>query len=204
MRKFNRKKAILCGFIFILFVFVAVIMVFDKKMIIDEAIYNFIFSFRCNFLDNYFTFITHFGDTVFIVGFVAAFMLVYRQNEGLFLSVSTVNAALLTLIFKHIFLRSRPSHLRLVEQGGYSFPSGHAMVSICVYGYLLYLALKIRNKALRYVTVGLLSLLIISIGISRIYVGVHYPTDVMAGYLLGIIEVIFITEVLHLYKTRGD
>ena len=204
MRKFNRKKAVLCGFIFILFVFVTVIMVLDKKMIIDEAIYNFVFGFRCNFLDNYFTFITHFGDTVFIVGFVSAFMLVYRRNEGLFLAVSTVNAALLTLIFKHIFLRARPSHLRLVEQGGYSFPSGHAMASICVYGYLLYLALKIRNKALKYVIIGLLSLLIISIGISRIYVGVHYPTDVMAGYLLGIIEVTFMTEVLRLYKTRGD
>ena len=77
------------------------------------------------------------------------------------------------------------------------------MVSVCVYGYLLALALQIKNKVLKYVVVSLLFILIVSIGISRIYVGVHYPTDVIAGYLLGTIEVVLLMDVLHIYKTRG-
>ena len=131
-------------------------------------------------------------------------MLICRSEDSVFLSLSAVNSALMTLIFKHIFVRSRPGHIRLVEQDGYSFPSGHSMISVCVYGYLFYLARKIKNNVLRYIIRILLILLILSVGISRIYVGVHYPTDVIGGYLLGLIDVIFITEVFNLYKTRGN
>lgn len=203
MKKISKKKIIFCSVIFLMLILVTIIMLIDKDMIIDEAIYNFIFNCRCKFLDNYFTFVIHFGDTLFILGFVLLFALVCRNINGLFLLISTGNSAILTLIFKQIFLRTRPEHLRLIEQGGYSFPSGHAMVSVCVYGYLLVLALQIKNKVLKYIVVSLLFILIVSIGISRIYVGVHYPTDVIAGYLLGTIEVVLLMDVLHIYKTRG-
>lgn len=203
MKKISKKKIIFCSVIFLMLILITIIMLIDKEMVIDEAIYNFIFNCRCKFLDNYFTFVTHFGDTLFILGFVLLFALVCRNINGLFLLISTGNSAILTLIFKQIFLRTRPEHLRLIEQGGYSFPSGHAMVSVCVYGYLLALALQIKNKVLKYIVVSLLFILIVSIGISRIYVGVHYPTDVIAGYLLGTIEVVLLMDVLHIYKTRG-
>lgn len=203
-KNIKKSKIIWCSICLLIFIIMALIAMIDKGLVVDEAIYNFIIGLRCDFLDIYFKFITHFGDTIFIVGVVAGFLLFYRKRNGLFLAVSAVDSALLTLIFKHIFLRPRPEHLRLVEQGGYSFPSGHAMISVCVYGYLLYLVLQIKNKILKYILIVLLSILIISIGISRIYVGVHYPTDVVAGYSLGIIEVILLTEVIHLYKIRGN
>ncbi len=204
MKKFNKKKLTFIGLILFLFLLIAGIVIFDKNRVIDEAIYNFIFNFRTPLLDKYFTFITHFGDTIFIIIFVAIFMLICRSEDSVFLSLSAVNSALMTLIFKHIFVRSRPGHIRLVEQGGYSFPSGHSMISVCVYGYLFYLARKIKNNVLRYIIRILLILLILSVGISRIYVGVHHPTDVIGGYLLGLIGVIFIMEVFNLYKTRGN
>ncbi len=204
MKKFDKNKIVWCSIFLIIFIFMAMLVCFDKNRIVDEAIYNFVIGFRCSFLDNYFTFITHCGDTIFIVGFVSAFVLVCRNIYGVLMAVSAMDSALLTAIFKNIFLRSRPDHLKLIKQGGYSFPSGHSMISVCVYGYLLYLVLKIKNKTLKYILTCLLILLIISIGISRIYVGVHYPTDVIAGYSLGVIEVILLTEVLRLYKIRGN
>lgn len=205
MKKLNRRKLIVCSILLILFIIVMFIMLFDKKLIFDTTIYNFIMKIRSDFFDTYFTYITKFGNTLFIVVFVSIFMLLYRKKEGLLLAVSAFDSAFLTLVLKQIFLRSRPENLRLIEQGGYSFPSGHAMISVCVYGYLLYLVLtKIKDKLLRRCLTCLLVLLILSIGISRIYVGVHYPTDVIAGYLLGTIEVILLTEVLRLYKIRGN
>lgn len=205
MKKLNRRKLIVCSVLLILFIIVMFIMLFDKKLIFDTTIYNFIMKIRSDFFDTYFTYITKFGNTLFIVVFVSIFMLLYRKKEGLLLAVSAFDSAFLTLVLKQIFLRSRPENLRLIEQGGYSFPSGHAMISVCVYGYLLYLVLtKIKDKLLRRCLTCLLVLLILSIGISRIYVGVHYPTDVIAGYLLGTIEVILLTEVLRLYKIRGN
>ena len=205
MKKLNRRTLIVCSVLLILFIIVMFIMLFDKKLIFDTTIYNFIMKIRSDFFDTYFTYITKFGNTLFIVVFVSIFMLLYRKKEGLLLAVSAFDSAFLTLVLKQIFLRSRPDNLRLIEQGGYSFPSGHAMISVCVYGYLLYLVLtKIKDKLLRRCLTCLLVLLILSIGISRIYVGVHYPTDVIAGYLLGTIEVILLTEVLRLYKIRGN
>lgn len=204
MKKLNKNKVILCSIFLLIFIFVAFIVLIDKNRVIDKSIYNFIMSFRCSFLDEYFTFITHFGDTVFVVGFVTGFILLSRNIYGVLMGVSAMDSAIMTFILKHIFVRNRPNHLRLIKQGGYSFPSGHSMISVCVYGYLLYLVLKIKNKALKYILSCLLVFLILSIGISRIYVGVHYPTDVIAGYSLGIIEVILLIEVLRLYKIRGN
>lgn len=204
MKKFNKNKILVCSIFLLIFIFVSILVIVDKRRIFDRTVYNFIMSMRCDFLDNYFTFITHFGDTVFIVLFVSVFILSCRNIYGILMAVSAMDSALMTFILKHIFLRTRPEYLRLIRQGGYSFPSGHSMIAVCVYGYLLYLVLKIKNKTLKYILTCLLILLIISIGISRIYVGVHYPTDVIAGYLLGIIEVILLTEVLRLYKNRGN
>ena len=145
--KFDKKKIIIVSILLILFLIVSMVVIFDKKLIIDEAIYNFIISRRCGFLDKYFTTITHMGDFIFIFLVVFIFILCTRNIYGILLGISTVDGALIMTILKYIFRRDRPSHLRLIEQGGYSFPSGHSIISICVYGYLLYLVYtKINNK----------------------------------------------------------
>ena len=70
---------------------------------------------------------------------------------------------------------------------GYSLPSGHSMVSMAYYGFIIYLIFKnIENKKLKVLLIALLSFLIINIGISRIYLGVHYASDVCAGFLVAI------------------
>lgn len=90
----------------------------------------------------------------------------------------------LSLFVKFLFHRPRPDFQMIVEKG-YSFPSGHSMVSLAFYGFLLYLSCRyIKNKYLKGLLCVCLPLLILMIGRSRVYLGVHYTSDVCAGFLL--------------------
>ena len=90
-------------------------------------------------------------------------------------------------LLKRIVERPRPEGFRIVEELGYSFPSGHSMVSMAFYGLFIYFIYeKVKNKYIKWTSIILLTLLIVLIGISRIYLGVHYASDVLAGFLLSI------------------
>ena len=94
---------------------------------------------------------------------------------------------ILNQLFKFIFERPRPTEYRIITETGYSFPSGHSMVSMAFYGFIIYLIYKkVNNKYIKWLVISILSLLIVSIGISRIYLGVHYTSDVLAGFLISI------------------
>ena len=107
--------------------------------------------------------------------------------ETVLLGISLSGAWLLNTILKELFHRARPDIVHLVKAGGYSFPSGHAMVAASFYGvigYIFWLNLRNNSKPSWYIVVITLTF-IIGIGISRIYLGVHFASDVIAGYAAG-------------------
>lgn len=102
-------------------------------------------------------------------------------------AVNLLLAWLLNERLKMIFQRPRPADPWLVHETGFSFPSGHSMVSMAFYGFLIYLVWRcVTNQKLKYTLTAVLGVLILLIGLSRIYLGVHYVTDVLGGFLIGL------------------
>ncbi len=195
----KKDLKIIIGLI-ISFILVLLFVISNNSKSFDMAIYNFIISFRNNFLDSYFKFITTFGNTNMVSCVLIILILLFRDNKSLVISISTFSCVSINFIIKHLIRRKRPSVVHLIKQGGYSFPSGHAMISICLYGYLLYLVNKnIKNKYLRIFLNIFLIIFILSIGISRIYVGVHFATDIIAGYILGILVLYEVVKLTNKY-----
>jgi membrane-associated phospholipid phosphatase len=133
-------------------------------------------------------FITNFGGAIFIIILtVVLFVLIKNKKIGISIISNLVIITAINQILKRIVQRPRPTEYRIIEETGYSFPSGHSMVSMAFYGYLIYLIYKyVKNKYLKWISIILLSILICSIGISRIYLGVHYTSDVLGGFLISI------------------
>ncbi|TFE28221.1 phosphatase PAP2 family protein [Cohnella luojiensis] len=112
-----------------------------------------------------------------------AFVLGHRMELLLFLAV-VGGAPLLNRLLKAAFHRERPDIHRLVEELGYSYPSGHSMAAFALYGVLTFLLWRhVRRRTGRIILVVLGSSIVTCIGISRIYLGAHYPSDVLGGYL---------------------
>lgn len=156
---------------------------------IDTSVYNFITKhFISDTLTPILKVITQFGGVILmIVWAIASLVLITNKRIAVSVVSNLVLIALLNNILKLIVHRARPTGFRLVEETGYSFPSGHSMVSMAFYGYLIYLIYKnVKNKKLRWTLMACFSLLIFMIGMSRIYLGVHYTSDVFAGFLFSL------------------
>ena len=173
---------------------------------LDKAVQNFFFSLRGPVQDVIISSITHLSDTVTIIAFcIVLLILPNRKTYGLPVSLACLGGVAIYKPLKHFVLRARPdASLHLVTQGGYSFPSGHSVTSIVFYGLMLYLIQKhCKNEKLKTVLSWICGILAVVIGPSRIYVGVHWPTDVLAGWCLGggiLIIAILILEKIYVKK----
>src|SRR5215212_6475312 len=139
---------------------------------------------------------------------VAAVIFFYRKGwrlSAILLLVSTGGSIVLTTVLKSVFQRARPELFDSGYQASfYSFPSGHATVAVGFYGMLtLILAYRLRATA-RWAVAVLGILVVLLIGFSRLYLGVHYPTDVLAGYLAALLWLVCVGAVYALWlSVRG-
>ena len=154
---------------------------------IDNNIYNFISKNIMNdTLSSILKCVTHLGGVAFIV-LLGVLCFMFCKKNRWFITFDLVGCTVINQTIKHIVRRPRPNVLRLVEESVFSFPSGHSMISVSFYGLVIYFVYKnINNKYLKWSLISLLSLLILTIGFSRIYVGVHYFTDVVGGFFLAL------------------
>jgi hypothetical protein len=184
MKKFNIFIVVLC---LILFSVICYGVLSYDSLVIDTKVYSFIAdNIMSDGITSVLKVITELGGVAFIV-LAGVLIFMFCKKIRWFVTFDLVGVTLINQAIKHIVRRPRPNVLRLVEESGYSFPSGHSMVSMAFYGIVIYLVYKnVSNKYLKWLLITLLSLLILSIGFSRIYVGVHYFTDVAGGFLLGL------------------
>lgn len=201
MDKYKKVNCLIAVILMIFFIIVTALVVTNNISWFDDSIYNFIIGFRSNPLDLVLKTITRLGDTVVIMIIVIVTLMFLNKRNRIILGSTTILTVTFNQAIKHILRRPRPEHLRLIKQGGFSYPSGHSMIAICVYGIMIYLINKnIKNKKIKIMLSILLTILILTIGISRIYVGVHYPSDVLGGFLLaGAILILNITFLDKIY-----
>ncbi len=146
-------------------------------------------------------FITTLGSAVILLSMSFLFLIIIKNRKiGLSILGNLVIVTGLNLLLKNIVQRPRPVGYRLIDENGYSFPSGHAMVNMAFYGYLIYLVYKyVKNKYIKWILIVLLGSLILGIGVSRIYLGVHYTSDVLAGFLISLSYLIVYVKVMKKY-----
>ena len=160
----------------------------DSFLSLDNNIYNFVISFKNETLTTIFKMITSLASVKFIlVIFIISLLGLIKYKKGIFFSIIICLDTIVNLIVKKIIGINRPDKINwLVVEKGYSFPSGHTMISITFYGLLIYFITKSNiKKSTKILLSIILGVLILLIGLSRIYLGVHYFSDVIGGLLWG-------------------
>lgn len=184
----KRKKFLIIGLIlFILCIVITTLVVTDSTYVFDNNIYNFIISFKSDSMTKIMKCITFFASTktIVIMALLSLLLLLKKYKGTLYLAITLICSTIINCTIKPIIKRARPLHEYLVVENTYSYPSGHAMAAMTFYGFIIFLIIKSNlNRSVKVFFVTILSLLIILIGISRIYLGVHYPSDIIGGFII--------------------
>lgn len=164
----------------------------------DETVRNYVHGFAFPALTSVMQAASFLGSTLFLTVFgvfivVVLYLRKHRRGAIIF-AVTTIGSSLLLVTLKYAFKRVRPEpFFETILPASYSFPSGHSLASFCFYGALAaILTARIKNIRLKILIWISAILLIPLIGTSRVYLGVHYPSDVIAGFVVGLIWVITI------------
>ena len=202
----NNYQWLICFISLILFLTITKDVFNNEIMKGDTIGYNIVSSLISDNLTPLVKMITWFGSaTCLILLTVILFVIIKNKKAGLLIGTNLVIITILNQTLKSLLQRSRPTEFRIINETGYSFPSGHSMISMAFYGFLIYLIYKnVKNKYLKFTLIIILFILIISIGLSRIYLGVHYTSDVLAGFLLSIAYLIFYCHVVDKVLYVGD
>lgn len=145
---------------------------------------------RTDFWNGFFKIFTHIGSfyTLAVLSIIAVVLIWFVKKDkrlSLFYAISFAIVCISNFLLKQIVRRIRPEHLMIIEETGFSFPSGHAMMTFAFFFLLAhFLWITIKNKPLKISLVVVCAVLIEMVSFSRIYLGVHYLSDILAGWLI--------------------
>ena len=199
--KFNisRFKWILVVILTIIFILLWLGTITGVTDEIDNLIYKSVESIRSDFFTVVLIGITELGGVVGLFFILPITVIVLckknRVKEATAITLNLIISTFTYVILKNIFQRERPvTGNILIDEVGFSFPSGHTTNNVAFYFLAIYLAcINVKNKKVRNISCVILAIIPILIAFSRIYLRVHYPTDVIAGFCLGIVLVVLFT-----------
>lgn len=191
-------KWIICFIFLAIFIFLGILVLTKNDIYIDSIVYNFISKYISNNLTIIFKLLTNIAS-ILIVILVIIFTFLFFKNKkyGIFMSLNLLIITIFQFILKAIFSRTRPVDINLIEENGYSYPSGHSLTAMALYGFIIYLIFKSDlNKRSKLIYITLFSLLIFIVGLSRIYLGVHFFTDVVGAFSFGLAYLIVYINII--------
>lgn len=183
----------IAGLFIVLFAELAEEVMSQEFGIFDSFIIKLILVNQSPAIDALMIFITELGSVWFLgtLSIVVILALWFKAKDKwgvLFFIIAVGGGGLLTTLLKRLYGRERPSINEEIDAVGFSFPSGHSMGSLIFYGFIIFLIIRGTQKEWAKWTISIsLMVLVMLIGISRIYLGAHFPSDVAAGYIAGII-----------------
>lgn len=181
---------------------------FLKKDAFDFRVFDFLHGFVSETTTSIMQFFTWFGSQYFLIPAYIILMIYYffiKREKWLGIKIAAVSVSSLLMMFslKYVFKRPRPIDPLLKEAAGLSFPSGHAFMSFSFFALIFYIIHKAKiatwQKAILFFCLGIVVLMI---GLSRIYLRVHYATDVIAGFCIGFMWIIIALGILQLLEKR--
>lgn len=186
----NNVKWIIFGILIVCFIIITTFMLTDRIYRFDNALYNIISKCINPTMTSIVKIITNFADpiTIVIIGLIFSYIFGVKKKDkkvAILFCLNLVIAALFNFTLKNIFVRTRPEMINIITESGYSFPSGHSSIAMACYGYLIYIInKKYDNKYIKILSTVLLCILIILVGLSRVYLGVHFASDVFAAFII--------------------
>lgn len=193
----------------VLFVWLAEEMLEDETRAFDEGVRTFVQQHSGPMLTSLMSTMTLLGSTLILIVFSVSALIIFFwlkwQHVAILFAMTMLGAFVLNATLKFSFHRTRPvPFFGLTAPSSYSFPSGHALYSLCFYGTLAALiTVRLKRRMIQLALWLLAALLIVVIGFSRIYLGVHYPSDVLAGYAASLVWVCTIAFGDHVLHRKG-
>lgn len=191
LRRINKKNLLIILISALIIIYIMFVVFVLKENYLDMLNFK-----QKKELTVFFKIITRFGDWYTILAITVASFMLKNKNYFKYIFINVILLVILNQGLKIIFQRPRPE-LNILNASGYSFPSGHAMVNAGFYGFLIYIFfLSNFDKKIKIIISILLGILILLIGCSRVYLGAHYITDVIAGMCFSIIYLVIYIDLI--------
>jgi len=193
----SKRKIFFISFLSIIFILLVVMFYLNKLYLIDDIAYKYITLFKCDIVTNIFKIVTMCGGFIFSL-ILSDIVLFFNKKKGLYFFINVFIILGINTISKYIFMRERPIGINLINETGYSFPSAHSMLTIGLYGLLLFYVYRTKNhsKLAKIISMIIICMLMLTIPITRVYLGVHYFSDILAGACLSGIWLMIYSEFL--------
>ena len=200
------KRMIISAIHLVLFIILSILIFTKVTEPLDEAVESFVLGIRNDKLTSIMRIFTNISSSYsLIVITILITLIAIIKNKRLPYNtiINLISVFLLSQLFKFIFRRPRPTGEFLAKASGFSYPSGHTMVSFAFFTFIAYsMCDRINSKLLKIMIKISMIILIMIIGFSRIYLGVHYTTDIIGGYLMGMVYLMIFLDIREKNKKK--